>query len=64
MSFDLEMEAEIYVGATKEDKRLCWEQAKMFVESPVSNPALRQMGFYCMQRIIGFKKTQNARPGW
>jgi hypothetical protein len=34
MSFDLEMEAEIYVGATKESKRLCWEQAKMFVESP------------------------------
>jgi hypothetical protein len=48
MSFDLEMEAEIYVGATKEEQaRLCWEQAKMFVESPVSNPALRQMGFYC-----------------
>jgi hypothetical protein len=37
MSFDLEMEAEIYVGATKEEQaRLCWEQAKMFVESPVS----------------------------
>jgi phage terminase large subunit-like protein len=60
MSFDLEMEAEIYVGATKEEQaRLCWEQAKMFVESPVSNPALRQMGFYCMQRIIGFKKTNS-----
>jgi hypothetical protein len=29
MSFDLEMEAEIYVGATKEEQaRLCWEQAK------------------------------------
>jgi hypothetical protein len=27
------MEAEIYVGATG-NKRLCWEQAKMFVESP------------------------------
>lgn len=58
MSFDLEMEAEIYVGATKEDQaRLCWEQAKMFIESPVANPALRKMGFYTMQRIIGFKKT-------
>lgn len=61
MSFDLEMEAEIYVGATKEEQaRLCWEQAKMFIESPVANPALRQMGFYAMQRIIGFKKT-NAK---
>jgi hypothetical protein len=31
----------------------------MFVESPVSNPALRQMGFYCM-RIIGFKNSKRA----
>lgn len=60
MSFDLEMEAEIYVGATKEEQaRLCWEQAKMFIESPVANPALRQMGFYAMQRIIGFRKTNS-----
>lgn len=61
MSFDMEMEAEIYIGATKEEQaRLCWEQAKMFIESPVANPALRKMGFYAMQRIIGFKKT-NAK---
>lgn len=61
MSFDLEMEAEIYIGATKEDQaRLCWEQAKMFIESPVANRALSKMGFYCMQKIIGFKKT-NAK---
>lgn len=60
MSFDLEMEAEIYVGATKEEQaRLCWEQAKMYIESPVANPALRKMGFYAMQRIIGFKKTNS-----
>jgi hypothetical protein len=32
----------------------------MFVESPVSNPALRQMGF-CMQRIIGFKTNSKMR---
>jgi phage terminase large subunit-like protein len=58
MSFDLEMEAEIYVGATKEEQaRLCWEQAKMFIESPVANPALKKMGFYAMQRIIGFRPT-------
>lgn len=64
MSFDMEMEAEIYVGATKEDQaRLCWEQAKMFIESPVANSALRKMGFYTMQKIIGFKKTNSKmRP--
>lgn len=64
MSFDLEMEAEIYVGATKEEQaRLCWEQAKMFIESPVANPNLRKMGFYTMQKIIGFKKTNSKmRP--
>ncbi|MCG9792498.1 terminase large subunit [Flavobacterium algicola] len=61
MSFDLEMEAEIYVGATKEEQaRLCWEQAKMFIDSPVANKALSKMGFYAMQRIIGFRKT-NAK---
>jgi len=60
MSIDLEMEAEIYVGATKEEQaRLCWEQAKMFIESPVANPALKKMGFYAMQRIIGFRPTNS-----
>jgi phage terminase large subunit-like protein len=57
-SFDLEMEAQIYVGATKEEQaRICWKQAKMYIESPVANPALRKIGFYCQQKIIGFKKT-------
>jgi phage terminase large subunit-like protein len=57
-SFDLEMEAQIYVGATKEEQaRICWKQAKMYIDSPVANPALRNMGFYCLQKIIGFKKT-------
>ncbi|WP_202703143.1 terminase large subunit [Flavobacterium sp. UGB4466] len=61
MSFDLEMEAEIYVAATKEDQaRLCWKQAKMYIESPVSNPALGKMGFFCQQKIIGFKKTNST----
>lgn len=60
MSFDLEMEAEIYVAATKEDQaRLCWEQAKMYIESPVANPKLRNMGFYAMQKIVGFRKTNS-----
>ena len=58
LSFDLEMEAQVYVGATKEEQaRICWKQAKMYIESPVANPALRKMGFYCLQKIIGFKKT-------
>lgn len=58
LSFDLEMEAEVYVGATKEEQaRICWNQAKQFIDSPVANPALRQMGFYAQQRIIGFRPT-------
>lgn len=58
LSFDMEMEAEVYVGATKEEQaRICWNQAKQFIESPVANPALKQMGFFAQQRIIGFKPT-------
>ncbi len=61
LSFDLEMEAQIYVGATKEEQaRICWKQAKMYIESPVANPALRKMGFYCQQKIIGFKSTSST----
>lgn len=58
LSFDMEMEAQIYVGATKEEQaRICWKQAKMYIESPVANPKLRQMGFFCLQKVIGFKRT-------
>lgn len=58
MSFDLEMEAQIYVGATKEEQaRICWKQAKMFIDSPIANPGLRKIGFYCQQKIIGNLKT-------
>jgi phage terminase large subunit-like protein len=58
LSFDLEMEAQIYVGATKEEQaRICWKQAKMYIDSPVANPKLRNMGFYCQQKVIGFKRT-------
>lgn len=60
MSFDLEMAAQIYVGATKEEQaRICWKQAKMFIDSPVSNPALRNMGFRCFQKTIEFQQTQS-----
>ena len=64
MSFDLEMEAEIYIGATKEDQaRICWEQASSFVNSPVANKALEKMGFYTQQKIVGFHPTKSKmRP--
>lgn len=64
MSFDMEMEAEIYIGATKEDQaKICWEQAASFINSPVANKALQQMGFYTMQRIVGFRPTKSKmRP--
>lgn len=58
LSFDMEMEAEIYVGATKEEQaRICWNQAKQFITSPVANPMVKQLGFYAQQRIIGFTPT-------
>lgn len=64
MSFDMEMAAQVFVGATKEEQaRLCWNQAKMFIDSPVANPSLSQLGFKCFQRIIRFEKTQSEmRP--
>ncbi|MDM1057882.1 terminase large subunit [Myroides odoratimimus] len=61
MSFDMEMGAQIYVGATKEDQaKICWNQAKMFIESPVANPRLKDMGFRCLQREIKFSRTQSV----
>ena len=58
MSFDKEMEAQIYVGATKEAQaKLCWQQARQFIESPVANKALKAMGFRCLQTEIQFKRT-------
>jgi phage terminase large subunit-like protein len=64
MSFDCEMEAEIYVGATKEDQaKLVFNQARQFIDSPVANPNLKKIGFYTQQKIIGNKKTQSIlRP--
>ena len=61
MSFDLEMEAQIYVGATKEAQaKLCWTQARQFIESPVANKALKAMGFSCLQTEIKFSRTQST----
>lgn len=59
MSFDLEQGAQIYVGATKEDQaKLCWNQAKDFIESP-SNPNLRKIGFRCYLKEIKFGRTKS-----
>jgi phage terminase large subunit-like protein len=58
MSFDLEMEAEVYVGATKEDQaKICWLQAKQFIDSPVANKALKKIGFRTFNKHIENVKT-------
>lgn len=60
LSFELEMEAEVYVGATKEDQaKICWSQAASFIDSPVANPVMRKMGFYTQQKIVGFASTKS-----
>ena len=61
MSFDFEMEAQVYVGATKEDQaRICWKQAAQFIKSPVANPMLKQLGFEVQQRVIHFHPTAST----
>lgn len=54
-SFDNEAEAEVYIGATKEEQaKICWAQARNFIESPLANPALKKLGFVCRQKEIEF----------
>jgi phage terminase large subunit-like protein len=64
MSFEMEAEAEIYIGATKEDQaKICWAAAKNFIESPHANPALKQLGFTCKQKEIDNSNTMSfLRP--
>jgi len=64
LSFDMEMEAEIYVGATKEDQaKICWLQAKMFIDSPVANPMIKRLGFQTKQKEIWNHETNSVlRP--
>lgn len=58
MADDNEQEAEIYVGATKEDQaKICWNQAKQFIESPISNPLLKILGFSTRLKEIRFKSN-------
>jgi phage terminase large subunit-like protein len=61
MSLDMEMEAQIYVGATKEDQaRICWKQAAQFIQSPAANPMLKRLGFEVQQRHIHFRPTASV----
>jgi phage terminase large subunit-like protein len=61
LSVDAESEAQVYVGATKEDQaRICWKQAKSFIDSHVANPMLRRLGFFTQQRVIGFSGTNSV----
>jgi len=64
MSFEMENEAEIYVGATKEDQaKICWAAAKNFIESPLANPALKALGFVCRQKeIINTETGSSLKP--
>jgi len=64
MSFDNEAEAEIYIGATKEEQaKICWNQARSFVDGPHSNPMLRKLGFRAKQKEIWCDITNSVlRP--
>ena len=56
MADDNENEAEIYVGATKEDQaKICWTAARNFIESPLANPVLKSIGFSTRLKEIRFK---------
>jgi phage terminase large subunit-like protein len=56
LSLDGEASAQVYVGATKEEQaKICWNQAKAFIESPMANPLIRQLGFRCLQKQILFE---------
>lgn len=64
MSFEMENEAEIYVGATKEEQaKICWSAAKNFIESPLANSALKGLGFVCRQKeIINTETGSSLKP--
>ena len=59
MSFDGEDEAEVYVGATKEEQaKICWRQAKSFIDSHRANPLMKSvLKFRCKQKEIWCDKT-------
>lgn len=57
MSFENESSSEVYVGATRtEQAKICWEQARDFIEHHNANPVLKQLGFECLQTKILFPR--------
>lgn len=55
-SFEQESESEVYIAATKEAQaKICWSFARNYIEHPMANPVLKELGFYCKQREIIFK---------
>ncbi|WP_431471938.1 terminase large subunit [Nonlabens sp. SCSIO 43208] len=61
MSFENESSSQVYVGATKEEQaKLCWKQAKDFIDHTRSNPVLRSLGFETKQREIIFKPLNSV----
>ena len=62
MSFDGESEAEVYVGATKEEQaKICWKQAKSFVDSRHANRLMKSvLKFRCKQKEIWCDQTDSV----
>lgn len=58
MAGDDEAEAEVYIGATKEEQaKICWKQAKQFIDSPRANPLLKQVGFSTRLKEIRYNPS-------
>lgn len=60
MSYDEEPQAQIYIGATKEEQaRICWRMAESFINSPWANPRLRKLGFETRQAEVLFPRNRS-----
>lgn len=59
MSLDGESEAEVYIGATKEEQaKICWKQARSFIEGQHANPLMKRvLQFRCKQKEIWCDRT-------
>lgn len=57
MSFENESSSQVYVGATRQEQaKICWEQARDFIDHNRANPVLKALGFQCLQTKIEFPK--------
>lgn len=55
MSFENESSSQVYVGATRQEQaRICWDQARDFIDHNKANPILKKIGFECLQNKIVF----------